>query len=197
MSSIENRTQLLLALLYARTDQVGIHWAVPITGITRLEKLVFLLKVQEHFLPEVTEGEDFHFIPFRMGPWSEAVYDEVDFLESIGLLEKRATNRRNLVDVAHDNELFSEAVLDKYQQESSYPDEETVSFSLSKEGMNKARIIWDRLSDDEKSRIVRVKQQFNNMNLQQFLRFIYKTYPAYAKESEIVESLGLKRREAD
>lgn len=72
---IKTKVDLLLALLYAGKREE----ATPIEGITRLEKLLFLLKTEEGFLSTRTDDDTFNFIPFKMGPWSSEVYDEVDF----------------------------------------------------------------------------------------------------------------------
>jgi hypothetical protein len=164
--------------------------STSITGITRLEKLLFLLKVDEGFLAGAKPKDDFNFVPFRMGPWTSEIYDEVDFLESLGLLTKEGKSKKSTADAAHDDELFGELVLDKYQKSATSVDEEIEVFALTEAGKAKALEIWNRLSDEEKKRIVSVKKQFNNMNLRQFLRYIYKKHPEYTTESEIKDQLG-------
>lgn len=189
---IKNKADLLLALLYAGRESVsGQESSEPIIGITRLEKLLFLLKIKENFLEDADDRDDFHFVPFRMGPWTGEVYDEVDFLESLGLLEKSEQRKRSAADAAHDDELFSEMVLDKYQKSAVDVDEDSEKFSLTKEGRIKAGKVWSRLSPEEKKRIIEIKKTFNRMNLRQFLRYVYKKYPEYTTESEIKRYLNV------
>ena len=196
MTSDINRTELLLSLLYADTDQESAldpQNSESVEGITRLEKLLFLLKKKEGFLESVPQNDDFQFVPFRMGPWTEAVYDEVDFLESLGLLSKSSLKKRSIEDQAHNEELFGEGILDKYQLKvSSSSDTESEIFSLTEKGREIAKVIWEKLSEDEKLRIFRVKKRYNKMNLNQFLRYIYKTFPNYSVDSEIKEYLGIQ-----
>jgi len=189
--NIRNKADLLLALLYAGGSPAHMPVASQVTGITRLEKLLFLLKLDEGFLNSVPDKDDFHFVPFRMGPWASEVYDEVDFLESLGLVNKESTTSISPADSVHNEELFSQTVLDKYQNQRSADDDETEVFKLSEAGKAKAAEIWARLSEDEKTRLIRVKKTFNNMNLRQFLRYVYKKHPAYTTESEIKNYLRI------
>jgi len=185
---IRNKTELILALLYAgeRPSQF-----TPVIGITRLEKLLFLLKTDEGFLAKAPEEDNLNFVPFRMGPWTNEIYDEVDFLESLGLLKKQSQKKRTPADAVHDDELFSDMILDKYQNTATIADEETEIFTLSEEGKKKTSEIWARLSVEEKQRIMSVKHRFNNMNLKQFLRYVYKKYPEYTTASEIKDYLNV------
>jgi len=185
---IRNKTDLILALLYAGE---GPSRFAPIIGITRLEKLLFLLKTDEGFLANVPQEDNLNFVPFRMGPWTNEIYDEVDFLESLGLLKKQSQKKRTPADAVHDDELFSDMVLDKYQNTATGADEETEIFTLTAEGREKASEIWGRLSTEEKQRLIAVKHRFNNMNLRQFLRYVYKTHPEYTTSSEIKDYLNV------
>ena len=60
-----------------------------LSGVTRLEKLVFLVE-QETSLGELLD-EDANFIAYNFGPFSAAVYQAVDSLSGYGLLEDSAS----------------------------------------------------------------------------------------------------------
>ncbi len=189
---IKNKAELLLSLLFAgEQDSSSGQYSTSIEGITRLEKLLFILKIEEGFLADVPEKDDFNFVPFRLGPWTNEVYDEVDFLESLGLLDKENPDQCSAIDSEHDNELFSAMVLDTYQQNSIPRSEECEVFELTAAGKEKALEIWNRLSDQEKNIIIRVKRKFNKMNLKQLLRYVYKRHSEYTAESEIKDYLGI------
>jgi hypothetical protein len=187
---LKNRADLMLALLYA--DAGARAEPSPVVGITRLEKLLFLLTADEGLLKDVPPDEAFTFVPFRMGPWTQEVYDEVDFLESLGLISKESTEKRSAADAVHDEELFSDLVIDKYQKSAAQVSDEAEVFRLTEDGKKKALALWNRLTDDEKAKLRRIKQSFNTMNLRQLLRYVYKKHPEYTTESEIKEYLGLK-----
>ena len=192
MKSVENRAQLLLALLFAGEKETGSE--LPITyidGITRLEKLVFLLVHEAGFLIEKSQEEKYNFIPFKMGPWTNEIYDEIDFLESIGLVNSERSLEIADVDKAHSEELFDSALMDKYQKK-QYSQNETFNiFKLTEEGKRKALILWNKLPQNEKAKIIDIKKKFNNMSLKQLLRYVYKKYPEFTEQSEIKDSLNL------
>jgi hypothetical protein len=63
-------------------------------GITRLEKLAFLLEHQTDFAEAVqTPTEDLDFRAYHYGPYSQALYDAVGLLASIGLVTDRRERR--------------------------------------------------------------------------------------------------------
>lgn len=193
MQEVKNRAELLLLLLLSgevnsKVDQRS----TSVEGITRLEKLLFLLKTEQGFLREVPDKDDFHFVPFRMGPWSQEVYDEVDFLESLGLIEKKTRGKRSEADLAHDDALFNNLVLDKYQKTMAISDSEAEVFQLTPQGRTKALQIYNRLPTEEKEKLISLKRRFNRMNLRQLLRYVYEKYPAYTTESEIKDYLGIR-----
>ncbi len=182
---VKNKADLMLALLYAGDSS-------KIEGITRLEKLLFLLKKEKGFLSNAAPQDDFNFYPFRMGPWTNEVYDEVDFLESLGLLTKEKESKETPADTASQDELFSNLLLDKYQKTNFIHSEKgTDVFGLTDNGRQKALAIWNKLSDVEKRDIIELKRNFNKMDLKKFLRYVYLKFPEYASESEIKDSLGL------
>ncbi len=69
----------------------------PISGITRFEKLVFLIQ------KEVLDKSDnikikFDFGPDRFGPFSMQVYDELDFLKSVGMIKDEDRKKFEITD---------------------------------------------------------------------------------------------------
>lgn len=186
--ALQNKAYLLISLLYAgdgKTNQ-------SIEGITRLEKMLFLLKIDEGFLSDVPNEDNFNFVPFKMGPWSQEVYDELDFLDSLGLIKKNKTGQTQEEDVIHSDELFDSLTLDKYQKnEAAFFDKSTETFALSGKGVEVAKKLWVKLDEDEQKKIKMLKKKFNRMNLKQFLRYVYKKHPQYASKSEIKDYLGV------
>lgn len=75
-----NKTELVLLVLGACN---GEH----VTGITRLTKLVFLSEKEVLTGPDDMK-ERFRFVPDKFGPFTTEMYDQTEFLESVGMLEK-------------------------------------------------------------------------------------------------------------
>ena len=76
------RTDLLLLLLHA-------HDRRPVTGMTRLVKLLFLAQMEA--LPDdplrAHGCAPFEFVAHRYGPFAPDIYDEIEFLKSVGMLD--------------------------------------------------------------------------------------------------------------
>ena len=75
-----NKTELVLLVL-------GACDGGPVTGITRLTKLVFLSEREVLTAPDDMK-ERFRFVPDKFGPFTTEMYDQTEFLESVGMLEK-------------------------------------------------------------------------------------------------------------
>ena len=75
-----NKTELVLLVLGACG---GSH----VTGITRLTKLVFLSE-REVLTSRSDIKERFRFVPDMFGPFTTEMDDQVEFLKSVGMLEK-------------------------------------------------------------------------------------------------------------
>lgn len=65
---VEDPSDLLLVLLYApgRTGRLG----EPIDGITRLQKLMFLLQNEKSLPRLLTDAKQYMYSPYKMGPYS-------------------------------------------------------------------------------------------------------------------------------
>ena len=69
----------------------------PITGITRFEKLVFL--TQKEVLDKSNSATiKFDFGPDRFGPLSMEIYDELDFLKSVGMITEGNGKKYEITD---------------------------------------------------------------------------------------------------
>ena len=57
-----------------------------VSGITRLQKLIFLLDQEQEVRPE----DGFDFEPYKAGPYSPKLYDDLELLENLGLIKSEA-----------------------------------------------------------------------------------------------------------
>ena len=81
--AIESGVDVLLALLYAPgiTKKTG----EPVRGITRLQKLLFLLWKEGDFYRAIPNLYGFEAYDF--GPCMDDLYDDIDFAQDIGLIQ--------------------------------------------------------------------------------------------------------------
>lgn len=60
-------------------------------------------------------------------------------------------------------------------------------FSLTGDGLKVGRVLYERLTEDERAKIEDIKKKFNRMSLSELIRCVYLKYPEFAKKSRIKE----------
>src|SRR6056297_1705007 len=72
-----------------RTDVVFIlfYFADRIRGETKLQKLLFLIEQETEFFKQYEDDVAFNFAPYKMGPFSDEVYSEIEFLLQLSAIE--------------------------------------------------------------------------------------------------------------
>src|SRR6266436_3719947 len=78
-NKIGARDLLLLLIGLGDTDNRGLG------GITRIQKLIYLLEAEENIRPE---GDGFKFVPYKAGPYSPRIYDDLEFLENLDFIRR-------------------------------------------------------------------------------------------------------------
>ena len=148
-----HRAIFLLSLLKANNNE-------PITGRTKLEKLLFLIK-NEILDNTLFEDEYYFFKPYKFGPYAGEVLDDVLLMEDFGFLE-RATGRENTV------YKITYKGIDKINQiYQSYP-----------------KSYQEQLHEIDK-KIEKLKKHNNKLPLRTLLSYVYQNYPNYTTKSEI------------
>ncbi len=100
MGKIENSKDLILLMLYApgRTGKV----CEPISGQTRLMKMIFLFKKElyVHFKQGDTISDSAfpNFEAYDYGPYSSQVYEDLEFLVNIELVAIKSDNNAEVLD---------------------------------------------------------------------------------------------------
>jgi uncharacterized protein YwgA len=135
----------LLALLHA----VG----GTISGATRLQKLLFLLKLEQGV------ETPYKFTPYMFGPHSPDVLDDTSDLELAGYI--------NIQKEVSEPTLAGDCVISR-------------KYQLTAEGIKAAREVYEKLSDNCKKALSSLKQ-FNEMKLTELLNYVYTKYPAESR----------------
>jgi uncharacterized protein YwgA len=160
----------LILLLLAATGPTG-KPDNRIDGITRLEKLLFLIDQETHVPRSVVEP--FRFRPYSYGPYSREVYEAVELLEEAGLIREDRVLEGHTLD---EMEQAAAAAIEKEGIERR--------FALTDDGLAVARLLARRHSNafDE---VARIKQSYAEMPLSRLIRYVYGKYPSYAEQSRI------------
>ena len=147
------RSDLLLMLLYApgSSNQKCARTREPIKGKTRLQKEVFLAQ------KDLRSSGIFTYYPFRpykYGPYSIELYDDIDFMEyeSIITVKKIDLNNKG-----------------KYAE-----------FSITEKGKKE---IEEKIENGELLEaykiIEKIKKQYNDMNIVRLVELTHRLYPEY------------------
>lgn len=180
---------LLLAFLYSEGKTCLCNEAI--WGRTRIEKMMFI------FEKELAKGF-FHdkdvllpeFIPYLYGPYSIEVLDDLNFFIDTDFVEEIETSVP-IYDEATRIQNYAEWEDSDLWEDSNVVDSNNkyeMSYKLTERGLKYVKEkIWSELTDNQKSVIIRLKTQINNMLLDDLLSYVYRKYPEYAKESKIKE----------
>lgn len=183
-----DKTDLMLLLLYA-PDHAGVY-AAPVHGITRLEKLVFLLE-KEGALNSV--GEQYEFEPYKFGPFSSDVYDVIQALQGWRLVDvqyRMITDYYESAEAQRLAEDFSDEE-DEAQGEASPEQNERIAYrekiiTLTERGKLLGKKLMDKLSAEDWQALTRLKQKYGALSLRHLIAYVYDTYPESAIKSELV-----------
>ena len=155
-----------------RTDVVFIlfHFQNTIQGVTKLQKLLFLIEQETEFFEEYKDDIAFNFAPYKMGPFSEHVYQELQFLLQLDAIESEPLDQSSqpMVD---DAELTNKA------------------FTLTSKGEKIAAELVEILDEEYRDELEDLVDTYGPMSLDELLEDVYRSYPAYTEESEIKDEV--------
>lgn len=175
-----DQTDTILLLLAAETSNLKQRFRCD--GITRLEKLVFLLKQETDFDSEV--HEPFAFEAYHYGPYSREIYDAVDFLKAMLLVSERQVDVGSGLDVSEEVEALD--AYDALGEDDRYIERQ---LELTEDGKAVAKVLSTRVSPIGKEALTTIKDKYGAMPLRQLLRYVYDRYPAYAENSLIRDAI--------
>lgn len=147
-----------------RTDVVFIlfYHAGSIRGITKLQKLLFLVEEETEFFEQYGDKLAFEFAAHKMGPFSEHVYEEIRFLQQLQAIETEPMEGG-----PHDEGLTNKV------------------FHITQKGEKIASELSNQLETKYDEELKSLVERYNPMELRDLLRYVYKEYPAFTIESEI------------
>lgn len=184
---VEGSLDLLLVLLFAPSSNED--EGKPIEGITRLQKLIFLLNQGRgpSSLVEIAR-EEYTYKPYKMGPYTGSLREDLDFLTSLGLI---GTERLRYM--ISDDQDDSEYDVDDpdYKQERKYRRIESQKFFLTEKGKEAGGELWGNLSSRDQKALKEFKEFYCSLSLRQLLIFVYDQFPNFTVKSEIKEQLEL------
>lgn len=184
----------ILLMLIGLDERSG--WSGPIGGMTRLQKLLYLLQQEEGLEPK---GEWYEFLPYKAGPYSPDIYDDLEFLENLGLITSEVAGEPSEAEAAELEALNFEALMgneDESEEGVGTPDAyEEHRYRITEKGKHH---IEELLSKSEyqpiNNGIRKIKSKYGKYSLNDLLHHVYKKYPDMTVESEIKNKILQRRR---
>jgi uncharacterized protein YwgA len=189
-----------LTLLLLGVDAEGVV-TEGLGGMTRLQKYLFLLEKERLIVPS---GEGFAFEPYKAGPYSSKLYDDLEFLENLGYVESEITAESTDEETAEIEELSFDDLMgdgseetdgERYDGFGASDAYEERRFILTEEGRTK---VQELLARDEYKPVIdavrKVKSRFAKHSLSDLLYYVYTKYPEMTVESEIKDKVLRRKR---
>lgn len=142
-----------------------LHLFGEVRGSTRMMKLLFLLKKESGFSKKKL-GAFYRFRPWKYGPFSKGVVDDIEELRNDGFIT--IEHRRFALNEFDEDE----KILHVYK--------------LTKDGKGVAKEVVENLPDRSLQRLEMLRS-FTDMPLKRLLKYVYASYPRFIKRSTIVE----------
>jgi len=179
-----------LVLLLVGCDAMG-QPNDSVAGITRLQKLLFLLEKEARVVPD---GDGFEFIPYKAGPYSSTLYDDLELLENLGFLEGTVVAEATGEEAAEVDRLNFEDLMGDGDAD-SHPDAyEERQFCLTRQGRE---VVESLLNDGTLSAAVEgirtIKSKYAHYSLLDLLQYVYTKYPGMTQASEILDKVRRHR----
>ena len=188
--AIISKRNILLLMLGTGTGEGENDIANGINGITRLQKFLFLLE-HEDYIKKIDNG--YKFEAYKAGPYSATLYDDLEFLENIGLIKSEISGAATEEEAADMDFTFEELMDDENIKTSDAYDEKR--FRLTKDGAVKVKAI---LENEDFAPVVdgikKIKSKFGHYSLDDLLYYVYTKYPDMTTESEIKDQVLRKGR---
>jgi hypothetical protein len=186
------RRDLVLFLVGTNTDG---RFSGEIGGITRLQKLLYLLEKEGHITPT---KDGFEFTPYKAGPYSSKLYDDLEFLENLGLIESEVVAEATEPEKAEADLLSFEELMGDGSESPQNPTNviagedayEEHRFRLSPQGLKRIQELVEK-GDYQPvvDGIRKIKSRYGNHSLMDLLRYVYTKYPEMTTESEIKDKV--------
>ena len=146
-----------------------------IRGITRLEKLVFLLEQETEAAAAMTEAAEYR--AHHYGPFSQKVYQAIEVLRAAGLIEDSAQATAT-------NEDQSEYARVAGNDAAPAP-YSTRDFRLTEDGRHYYRALVAELPRQVTADAERLRKQFAGWPLRRLIRYVYEAYDEFTTNSRI------------
>lgn len=154
--------------------------AGEIRGITRLEKLIFLLEKETNSKEWLQQDAGFE--AYNFGPFSQKIYQAVDMLAAAQLIEDSSQPSNNSMDSW---ELREGIGLDSGSTGATSDPYTTRDFQLTERGWKYFDALKREIPEKSLKELENFKSRFLSLPLRQLIRYVYTRYERYTTKSLI------------
>jgi hypothetical protein len=179
--TVKSAADLMILLLYAKGYSGELNEKVK--GITRLEKLMYLLLKEGGF--EEVLSQEISFEAYDFGPYSAEVYNLLESLQAMEIVkieEERISSVKDVIDI-----YYAEA--EGQIEETTGEFMEVYSLTEDRGFIIAKKLLEERVIHEEFRRVENIKTKYNALNLEDLLRYVYEKYPESTKKSKIIEKI--------
>lgn len=197
MSALNRRDLVLLLLGIGTPNDVG----GGIGGITRLQKLLFLLEEEEDLR---LKKDGFEFAAYKAGPYSARLYDDLEFLENLGMIQSEVAGEATEPEASEVDLLTFDELIGDGAEHTDGGDADGIGaadayqerrYTLTEKGRKRvARLIDSGEYKPFVEGIRKVKSKYAQLSLSDLLYYVYTKYPDMTMESEIKNKVLRRRR---
>lgn len=155
------------------------HIAEEIEGITKVQKLLFIIEEETLFGEKYGREIDFDFNPYKMGPFSPKVYDEVSLLLNMNAIEKEE------LDKSHSDAWEFE----DYTKQKSSNELAGQRFIITQKGKKIGQELENYLEPQVFEDLKDTVEKKNSLSLNVLLEYVYTEYPKMTTKSEIKDEV--------
>ncbi len=148
-------------------------------GITRLEKLIFLLERETSAKVWLTEKAEF--APHNFGPFSSKIYQAVDLLSAANIV----TDSGAVADSSEDTWELGNVIGEVPGGSDPYS---TRDFELTERGWRYYNALVARLPEGAIEELSTFKDRFATLPLRQLIRYVYQRYTDFTTASGLRQS---------
>jgi uncharacterized protein YwgA len=145
-----------------------------VSGITRLEKLIFLLEKETPLGEELTENPRFE--PYNFGPFSQKVYQAIEVLSAAQLIVDSGRIAQTEEDSWESDEIIGDLPDNSFT---------TRDITLTGRGREYYEALIEELPSDTVESASILKDKFGSIPLRQLIRYVYTQYPDFTSKSVI------------
>lgn len=149
-----------------------------IKGVTRLEKLIFLLERETSSKEWLNEDAEFE--PYNFGPFSQKVYQAVDMLNAAGLMSDTDAPAPDETDTWEERKHIYDSTTNPYT---------TRDFKLTEKGWRYYEILTEDLPKGALNELKSFKARFASIPLRTLIRYVYQRYETFTEKSVIKDNI--------